>query len=221
MEKNQIGKHRHKTLFLFKNKPSPSLVYIFFLCLGKRTPFWSSVIILSIKGQTKSHFHCPIKESFSSISFLTLSRKVVPPSILGMIHYPNRGLYVMHLVSAGTEILKSQKENWKVLTFPLLPFKGFWSLTSGVKAWPLKYSVLRAVVAVQLSFFPLKCKHEEAETRVLDRETSKWTWNFIGTIWSAKRFPFDRGNGTLGREPNGALCAHLLSKGDLIQLLCM
>ena len=191
-----------------------TLLHLHILCLGKRTLFWFSVIILSIKGQTKSHFHCPIKESFSSISFLTLSRKVVPPSILGMTHYPHRGLYSMYLVSAGTEVLKVRRKTEK-----------FWlllcCLSKASEAWPLKYSVLQAVVAVQLSFFPLKCKREKAETKVLDRETSKWTWNFIGTIWSAKRFPFDRGNGTLGREPNGALCAHFFSKGDFIKLLCM
>lgn len=52
-------------------------------------------------------------ELFKHIFFLTLSRKVVPPSILGMIHHPNRGLYIMHLVSAGMEVLKVRRKTEK------------------------------------------------------------------------------------------------------------
>ena len=76
----------------------------------------NTILIFSnnpVHKRDKSHFHCPIKESFSSISLLTLSRKVVPPSILGMIHYPNRGLYIMHLVSAGMEVLKVRRKTEK------------------------------------------------------------------------------------------------------------
>lgn len=42
------------------------------------------------------------QESSSRMSFFfILSREVVPPSILEMIQYPHRGLYLAHLVSVG------------------------------------------------------------------------------------------------------------------------
>lgn len=39
----------------------------------------------------------------------------------------------------------------------------------------------RLLLLINLLFFPLKCKREEEETKVLHRETSKRTWNFICT----------------------------------------
>lgn len=54
-------------------------------------------------GANQVPFSCyPITESSSRMSFFILSRKAVPPSILEMIHYPHRGLYLAPLVSAGT-----------------------------------------------------------------------------------------------------------------------
>lgn len=50
------------------------------------------------------------EELFKDVFFI-LSRKAVPPSILEMIHYPHRGRYLAHVVSAGTGSISSQKED--------------------------------------------------------------------------------------------------------------
>lgn len=49
-------------------------------------------------------------ELFQDSFFSLFSRKAVPPSILEIIHYPKRDLYLLHLVSAGTEVLKVRRK---------------------------------------------------------------------------------------------------------------
>lgn len=137
-----------------------------------------------------------------------------------MTHYPNRGLYLVCLVSADTEVLKVRRKTERFQFFLWYLSKAVLTLL-GSKLDLQGTRFCRRLLLFSFLFFPLKEQTWRRRTKVLDREISNGPGILLVQIWSTKKFPSDHKNGTQGREPNGVLCAYLFQKGDFIKLLCM